>query len=112
METNNRKLFDNLQRELAQRAKDYKERTMSVLRTPNRSSVSPLKQTSFTTTTSHQRENNPFLHSSGGRNSLGRSTPGRRVSIEASPSRASDTASGLLNVLFDHSPNYSYSPYR
>lgn len=38
LEGKNRQLFENLEKELAQRAKDYKERTMSILTVPIRSS--------------------------------------------------------------------------
>ncbi|OMJ89712.1 hypothetical protein SteCoe_8077 [Stentor coeruleus] len=38
VEGKNRQLFENLEKELAQRAKDYKERTMSILNAPVRSS--------------------------------------------------------------------------
>ena len=37
LEMKNRQLFDNLEKELAQRAKEYKERTIQMLSTPNRS---------------------------------------------------------------------------
>ncbi|OMJ92190.1 hypothetical protein SteCoe_5062 [Stentor coeruleus] len=47
LEGKNRQLFENLEKELAQRAKDYKERTMSILTVPIRSSspyIRPLTQ--------------------------------------------------------------------
>ena len=37
LEAKNRQLFDNLEKELSQRAKEYKERTITMLNTPNRS---------------------------------------------------------------------------
>lgn len=37
LEGKNRQLFENLERELTQRAKEYKERTITMLNTPNRS---------------------------------------------------------------------------
>lgn len=49
LEFKNRELFENLEKELAQRAKEYKERTISMLNTPGRS-VSPYLRSH------HQRE--------------------------------------------------------
>jgi chromosome segregation ATPase len=43
LEAKNRQLFDNLDRELAQRAKDYKERTMNILSQPIRASSPGLR---------------------------------------------------------------------
>ena len=43
LEGKNRQLLENLERELAQRAKEYKERTMSILTTPLRSSSPHLR---------------------------------------------------------------------
>lgn len=46
LELKNREIFDNLQRELAQRAKDYKERTLNLINTPSRNHFrqTPLEQ--------------------------------------------------------------------
>ena len=43
LEAKNRQLFDNLDRELAQRAKDYKERTMNILTQPVRAASPGLR---------------------------------------------------------------------
>jgi X-linked retinitis pigmentosa GTPase regulator len=51
LENKNRQLFDNLEKELAQRAKEYKERTITMLNTPNRS------------TSPYLRPNTPMVHS-------------------------------------------------
>ena len=45
LENKNRQLFDNLEKELAQRAKEYKERTIMMLNTPNRSTSPYLRPT-------------------------------------------------------------------
>jgi alpha-tubulin suppressor-like RCC1 family protein len=52
LEEKNKKLFDNLEKELAARAHDYKERTLSILATPlgereNKKSVSPIRTASI-----------------------------------------------------------------
>ena len=52
LEEKNKKLFDNLEKELAARAHDYKERTLSILATPlgereNKRSVSPIRTASI-----------------------------------------------------------------
>ncbi|OMJ68832.1 hypothetical protein SteCoe_33607 [Stentor coeruleus] len=53
LETKNKQLFDNLEKELAQRAKEYKERTIQILNTPNRSTSPYLRPT---TPVSHNRD--------------------------------------------------------
>ena len=88
LENKNRQLFDNLQRELAQRAKEYRERTMSMLNTPMRPSPLPVKT----------HEATP------------KSPPGFSASKEADARSPSDAASGLLNVLHQYSPEYHASP--
>ena len=50
LESKNRQLFDNLEKELTQRAKEYKERTITMLNTPNRS------------TSPYLRPNTPMRH--------------------------------------------------
>jgi X-linked retinitis pigmentosa GTPase regulator len=45
LEAKNRQLFDNLEKELAQRAKEYKERTIQMLSTPNRSTSPYIRPT-------------------------------------------------------------------
>lgn len=46
LEAKNKQLFDNLEKELAQRAKEYKERTIQILNTPNRSTSPYLRPSS------------------------------------------------------------------
>lgn len=41
LESKNKHLFETLERELGQRAKEYKERTLTMLNTPNKNTVSP-----------------------------------------------------------------------
>lgn len=53
LEAKNKQLFDNLEKELAQRAKEYKERTIQILNTPNRSTSPYLRPT---TPVSHNRD--------------------------------------------------------
>ena len=45
LEQKNRQLFENLEKELSQRAKEYKERTITMLNTPNRSTSPYLRPT-------------------------------------------------------------------
>lgn len=59
LELKNNEIFENLQRELSQRAKEYKERTLNLLNTPSRPK-SPLRESS---NLSPQRE--PINRSSG-----------------------------------------------
>ena len=81
LENKNADLFNNLQRELSQRAREYRDRTMNMLHTPNRPS-----------------------------GPIGQSSPGLTAKREASRSATPDpyansTASRLLNVLESSSPD-------